>query len=71
VSYDELDTVAGSDAIADKLNVTVPHSARVWNYWLGGKDTFAADREVDVVPGRRRYLATAAAIHWPITTAND
>jgi hypothetical protein len=24
---------------------TVPHSARVWNYWLGGKDHFAADRE--------------------------
>jgi hypothetical protein len=24
----------------------VPHSARVWNYWLGGKDNLAADREV-------------------------
>lgn len=23
---------------------SVPHSARVWNYWLGGKDNFAADR---------------------------
>lgn len=23
----------------------VPHSARVWNYWLDGKDNFAADRE--------------------------
>jgi hypothetical protein len=22
-----------------------PHSARVWNYWLGGKDNFAVDRE--------------------------
>ena len=21
------------------------HSARIWNYWLGGKDNFAADRE--------------------------
>lgn len=27
-----------------KLNITVPHSARIWNYWLGGKDNFAADR---------------------------
>jgi hypothetical protein len=27
-----------------KLDVNVPHSARVWNYWLGGKDNFAADR---------------------------
>lgn len=28
-----------------KLDTTVPHSARVWNYFLGGKDNFAADRE--------------------------
>jgi hypothetical protein len=24
--------------------VTVPHSARIWNYWLGGKDHYEADR---------------------------
>lgn len=24
----------------------VPHSARLWNYWLGGTDNFAADRTV-------------------------
>ncbi|MBG0562412.1 SAM-dependent methyltransferase [Actinoplanes aureus] len=35
-----------TDSITDKLNVDVPHSARVWNYWLGGKDNFAADRAV-------------------------
>src|SRR5918911_4580478 len=29
-----------------KLNTSVPHSARVWNYWLGGKDNFAVDRAV-------------------------
>ena len=23
----------------------VPNPARMWNYWLGGKDNFAADRE--------------------------
>ena len=27
-----------------KLDTTVSHSARIWNYWLGGKDNFAADR---------------------------
>ncbi|WP_067467102.1 SAM-dependent methyltransferase [Actinomadura macra] len=26
------------------LNTSVPHSARVWNYWLGGKDNYPADR---------------------------
>jgi hypothetical protein len=27
------------------FDVSVPHPARIWNYWLGGKDHFAADRE--------------------------
>jgi O-methyltransferase involved in polyketide biosynthesis len=27
------------------LDVSVAHNSRVWNYWLGGKDNFAADRE--------------------------
>ena len=26
------------------LDVSVPHPARVWNYWLGGRDFFAADK---------------------------
>src|SRR2546423_13832227 len=29
-----------------KLDTNAPHGARVWNYWLGGKDNFAADRAV-------------------------
>jgi len=28
------------------IDVSVPHSARIWNYWLGGKDNFAVDRAV-------------------------
>src|SRR6266568_2270416 len=28
-----------------KLDTTVSHSARIWNYWLGGKDNYAVDRE--------------------------
>ncbi len=28
------------------LDTGVPHTARIWNYLLGGKDNFAADREV-------------------------
>jgi S-adenosyl methyltransferase len=31
---------------ASRLNTNVPHPARTWNYWLGGKDNFAIDREV-------------------------
>jgi S-adenosyl methyltransferase len=28
------------------IDTKVPHSARIWNYWLGGKDNFAVDRAV-------------------------
>ncbi|MEV4132397.1 SAM-dependent methyltransferase [Dactylosporangium sp. NPDC049742] len=28
----------------DRIDTTVPHPARRYNYWLGGKDHFAADR---------------------------
>ncbi|MGI5160943.1 SAM-dependent methyltransferase [Microbispora sp. CA-102843] len=34
------------DQLAARINTSVPHSARVWDYWLGGKDNFAPDRAV-------------------------
>ena len=34
-----------SESFGDaRVNTQVPHSARLWNYWLGGKDNFASDR---------------------------
>jgi hypothetical protein len=27
------------------LDTSVPHSARIWNYWLGGKDNYQVDRD--------------------------
>jgi O-methyltransferase involved in polyketide biosynthesis len=29
---------------APTIDTTVPHSARIWNYWLGGKDNYEVDR---------------------------
>jgi hypothetical protein len=34
-----------SSASPPKVDTTVPHPARRYDYWLGGKDNFAADRE--------------------------
>ncbi|MFC4499574.1 MULTISPECIES: SAM-dependent methyltransferase [Streptomyces] len=39
-----------------KIDASVPHSARIWNYWLGGKDNYPVDEEAgdaytDVFPG--------------------
>jgi hypothetical protein len=28
------------------IDTAVPHTARIWNYWLGGKDNYAIDRLV-------------------------
>jgi hypothetical protein len=33
-----------NDTARTGIDTTVPHSARIWNYWLGGKDNFAVDR---------------------------
>jgi O-methyltransferase involved in polyketide biosynthesis len=33
------------DNLADRIDTTVAHPARVYDYWLGGTDNFAADRE--------------------------
>ncbi len=60
------------------FDTTVAHPARVWDYWLGGKDNFAADRAVaeqvlEVMPAMgpiaragRAFLATA--VHYLAAT---
>jgi hypothetical protein len=32
------------DPAGTGIDTTVPHSARIWNYWLGGKDNYTVDR---------------------------
>jgi hypothetical protein len=32
-------------ATHQKIDTSVPHSARIWNYWLGGKDNYRVDEE--------------------------
>jgi hypothetical protein len=39
-----MDADAASSTFAD-LDTSVAHPARIYDYWLGGKDNFAADRE--------------------------
>ncbi|MDJ1137265.1 SAM-dependent methyltransferase [Streptomyces iconiensis] len=39
--------MAGSADMAPReIDSSVPHSARIWNYWLGGKDFYDVDRQV-------------------------
>ncbi|KAB8196731.1 SAM-dependent methyltransferase [Nonomuraea phyllanthi] len=43
-------------ALLSRIDTSKPHQARVWNYWLGGKDNYPADRELarklrDIYPG--------------------
>ncbi len=50
-----------SDEQVSGLDTSVAHPARVYDYWLGGKDNFAADREaaervLAVTPGLRQRV---------------
>ncbi|MER6912563.1 SAM-dependent methyltransferase [Streptomyces sp. NPDC000594] len=61
---------AGQEA-ATQIDTSIPHSARVWNYWLGGKDNYPVDRElgaqlaesypqiIDIARASRRFQARA------------
>ncbi|MGW7350705.1 SAM-dependent methyltransferase [Streptomyces sp. NPDC054784] len=54
-----------------EIDNTVPHSARIWNYWLGGKDNYRVDQEagdrfaetfpgiIDAARGSRHFLGRA------------
>ena len=67
------DSVVPADATPPPrdIDVSVAHPARVYDYWLGGKDNFAADRVAaeqvleakpgirDNVRANRRFLARA------------
>src|SRR6202142_2428474 len=53
------------------FDVTVANPARIWDYWLGGKDNFAVDREAaqwvqealpwlpDAIRGCRHFLGSS------------
>src|SRR3954453_11988919 len=45
----------------EKLDTGVPDPARRYNYWLGGKDNFAADRESGDLLARSYPAARIAA----------
>jgi trans-aconitate methyltransferase len=77
---DELITDASDmTAASSAYDTTVAHPARVYNYWLGGKDNFEADREVGeqtkaaypaIVSGvqaQRAFLASA--VRYLVTQA--
>ena len=63
-----------TNAQPPEIDTSVPHSARIWNYWLGGKDNYPVDREagdqyrevfpevVDVARASRVFLTRA--VRW-------
>jgi SAM-dependent methyltransferase len=60
-----------SNGIPPEIRTDVPHPARIYDYWLGGKDNFAADRKaaqraLELVPefldyarGNRQFMVRA------------
>ncbi|MEV5751813.1 SAM-dependent methyltransferase [Actinoallomurus sp. NPDC052308] len=64
-------SISPGPAPSPEIDTSVPHSARVWNYWLGGKDNYPVDRVagdqyreifpgiVDTARAARHFLARA------------
>jgi len=62
------DELGEDSRLGTGIDTTVPHSARIWNYWLGGKDNFLVDRQageqtiavlpeiVDIARASRQFL---------------
>ena len=56
-----------------EIDTSVPHSARIWNHWLGGKDNYPVDRAagdqyrevfpeiVDIARASRQFLTRAVS----------
>ncbi|MDQ0758627.1 SAM-dependent methyltransferase [Streptomyces canus] len=64
---------SGQEALS-KIDTSVPQSARIWNYWLGGKDNYEVDRVAgdafrEIFPGietgarAARYFLARAVRH--------
>ncbi|GIE93878.1 SAM-dependent methyltransferase [Paractinoplanes rishiriensis] len=50
-----------SDDLLARLDTATPHPARRYDYWLGGKDNFEADRQSgDAIAQRWPHIVTAA-----------
>jgi S-adenosyl methyltransferase len=61
-------------ASTDGIRYDIPQSARIWNYWMGGKDNFPIDRQagdavIEVNPGivgvarqSRQFLIRAVTV---------
>jgi hypothetical protein len=63
---DELAAAAEQPELPVVIDRTRPHQARVYDYWLGGKDNFAVDREaaeraLAAYPGLRRGVRAQRA----------
>ena len=64
----------GSAAEPPSFDISVAHPARIYNYWLGGKDNYEADREAgelavqhnpNILPGVRANRAfLRRAVHY-------
>ena len=55
------DGTAQDPAVDLAIDTSVAHPARVYDYWLGGKDNFAADREA-----AERVLAVTPGLRWRV-----
>jgi hypothetical protein len=62
-----MDDASIQNPIRPGIDPSEPHSARVWNYWIGGKEHYPADRAagdavIEVFPGIRDIARQSRAL---------
>lgn len=56
-----------AEQIMQRIDTTRPHTARIWNYWTGGKDNYPVDREA----GTRSASCTPASVTTRVPTGSS
>ena len=58
---------APNSGLVSKINFDTPHSARIWNYWMGGKET-TRRTVLPVMPSPR---CTRTSLPWPCSPGSS
>ena len=53
-----------AEGALSKIDTSVPHSARIWNYWMGGKDNYAVDRQAGDEYRQIAKYCDERGLHW-------
>ena len=58
-------SAGGQEDLMAKVDTSVPVSARIWNYWMGGEDWFPIDKQAGAITAVVLIATVKGEIHVP------